>query len=450
MSAERGNKLAEEDQAPTSDPQHQSAVERQGARVNLQMTVQAEAVVTQVRTVAQALRRRARLRGFRRGKAPMSMIRQQFSEEIKEHVLDRLIPEHLSAELSSRDMKPIHAPVLDEVDFDPEGPLTFAVHFDVAPEVEVAGYSDLRATRQRQTVTEEAINQALGHLRERAAKLEPLAPGQVVSTNDFVRAEIALYPRDGKGKRLAEEDRYVQLGSEAAIPGLNSQLEGLEAGSTREFVTRLGESYPNHMLASKEVTCRVKVKEVKRRHLPDIDDELAKDLGLADLEALRTRTREDLARHLEHQAERDVERQLLDQVLKANPIDAPASLLEDRLDQQVRRAAHDLARRGIDPRHSIDWSSFRAENKAAAERAVKEELLLDRIAEAEKIEVEDTEVVAEIDHNQDEGQASTATIVRQMRKEGSFESLRRLLARQRALDYMKHHATIDSVEDSLP
>ncbi len=427
---------------------HETEFELVGSRINMKFTVTAEEVVKNVDEVAKVFRQRAKMQGFRRGKAPMSMVRQRFKEEIRDHVLEHMVPAHLRTELDVRGLQPLHNPVLENVDFDPERPLVFAVHFDVQPEISVSGYKDLEATKSIRQITDEAIDKAVDNLRERAAKLESVDDDEGAKQGDYVRTSIALFPRDGKGKKLAEEDRYVHLGEEQAIPGLNVQLEDLKVGDSREFLTELGEVYPNDLLAGKEVTCRAEVTEIKRRHLPAIDDDLARDLGLEDLAELREKTREDFGRHVEEEAERDMERQLLDQVIEANKIDTPESLVEARLDQAVQRAAQELAQQGIDPRTSMDWSRFRADNTADARRAVHEELLLDGIAETESIEVGEDEVVAEIEsHQEDQPEGTVAALAQQMRKDGSFDGLRRAMVRRRALDFVKQHATIETVEE---
>ncbi len=428
---------------------HETEFELVGSRINMKFTVTAEEVVKNVDEVAKVFRQRAKMQGFRRGKAPMSMVRQRFKEEIRDHVLEHMVPAHLRTELDVRGLQPLHNPVLENVDFDPERPLVFAVHFDVQPEISVSGYKDLEATKSIRQITDEAIDKAVDNLRERAAKLESVDDDEGAKQGDYVRTSIALFPRDGKGKKLAEEDRYVHLGEEQAIPGLNVQLEDLKVGDSREFLTELGEVYPNDLLAGKEVTCRAEVTEIKRRHLPAIDDDLARDLGLEDLAELREKTREDFGRHVEEEAERDMERQLLDQVIEANKIDTPESLVEARLDQAVQRAAQELAQQGIDPRTSMDWSRFRADNTADARRAVHEELLLDGIAETESIEVGEDEVVAEIEsHQEDQPEGTVAALAQQMRKDGSFDGLRRAMVRRRALDFVKQHATIETVEEA--
>ena len=428
---------------------HEMELERVGSRISMKFTVAAEEVAKNVDEVTKVFRQRAKMQGFRRGKAPMSMVRQRYKEEIRDHVLEHMVPAHLGTELDAHSLQPLHNPVLENVDFDPERPLAFAVHFDVMPEISVSGYKDLEATKSILPITDEALDKAIDNLRERAAKIESVDANEGARPGDYVRASIALFPSQGKGKKLAEEDRYVHLGEEQAIPGLNVQLENLEVGASREFVTELGEAYPHDLLAGKEVTCRAEVTEIKRRHLPAIDDDLARDLGLESLDELREKTREDFGRHVEEEAERGVERRLLDQVIDANSIDTPASMVEARLDQAVQRAAQELAQQGIDPRTSMDWSRFRADNTADARRAVSEELLLDGIAAAENIEVAEDDVVAEIESHQ-EGQAEggVAILAQQMRKDGSFEGLRRAMVRRRALDFVKQHATIETVEEA--
>ena len=428
---------------------HETQFEQLGSRISMKFTVAAEEVARNVDEVAKAFRQRAKMQGFRRGKAPMSMVRQRFNEEIRDHVLEHMVPAHLGTELDARGLQPLCNPVLENVDFDPERPLVFSVHFDVQPEISMSGYKDLMATKSILRITDEAVDKAIDNLRERAAKLESVDGDEGAKQGDYVRTSIALFPRDGKGKKLAEEDRYVHLGEEQAIPGLNVQLEDLKVGDSREFLTELGEVYPNDLLAGKEVTCRAEVTEIKRRHLPAIDDDLARDLGLEDLAELREKTGEDFGRHMEEEAERDMERQLLDQVIEANNIDTPESLVEARLDQAVQRAAQELARQGIDPRTSMDWSRFRADNTADARRAVNEELLLDGIAAAESIEVGENEVVAEIEsHEEGQPEGRVAALAQQMRKDGSFDGLRRAMVLRRALDFVKQHATIETVEEA--
>jgi trigger factor len=412
------------------------------------LTIAADQVAEAIDEVAGMFRQRAKMQGFRRGKAPMAMIRQRFAEEIRENVLDQLIPLHVGHEIKARGLKPLHNPMLEKVDFEPGTPLLVELYFDVRPEVAVTGYNDLTATKTVRPVSEDAVEKAVADMREQAAKLESIDEDGI-EEGDYVVVRIELFPREGKGKKLAEEERFVHVGEERSIPALNTQLVGHKRGAQREFVTELGESFPNDLLAGKEVLCRLQVREIKRRRLPPVDDDMARDLGFADLAELRARTRDNYARHLEEEAQRDVARQLMDRIIAANRVDTPESLVDARLDHSMQRAAQDLARQGIDPRHSVDWGAYRAENRTHAERAVTEEILLDAIADAEGLAVQDADVLAEIErHQEGQPQGTAQRIAQQMRQDDSFEGLRRAMLRRRALDFVKSHATIDSVESS--
>tara|TARA_B100001245_G_scaffold122346_1_gene89998 strand:- start:221 stop:1492 length:1272 start_codon:yes stop_codon:yes gene_type:complete len=412
----------------------------------MKIMISAEEASSNIDEVSKIFQERAKMQGFRRGKAPINMIRQRYRDEIRENVLDQLIPLHVGNEIKARGLKPIHNPMLEDVNFEPGHPLTFTAKFDVQPEVEIAGYKNLAASKTIRLVEDKAVDSAVSNMREQAAKLESVEDGGILA-GDYAIVKIALFPRDGKGKKLAEEERFVHVGEERSIPSLNTQLEELKKGDTRKFVTKLGESYPNDLLADKEVTCRVEVQEIKRRHLPTVDNDLARDLGFADLSELREKTKENYAAHLEEDAQRDVARQLMDQVIAANPVDPPESLVEARLDHSMQRAAEDLARQGVDPGHSVDWAAYRAENEPHAKRAVTEEILFDAIVNAEGIEIEDAEVLVEIENHQ-EGQpeGTAASVAQRMRQDGSFDGLRLAMLRRRALDLVKSHATIETVE----
>ena len=426
--------------------EHEAEVDQVGSRVTMKIMISAEEASSNIDEVSKIFQERAKMQGFRRGKAPINMIRQRYRDEIRENVLDQLIPLHVGNEIKARGLKPIHNPMLEDVNFEPGHPLTFTAKFDVQPEVEIAGYKNLAASKTVRLVEDKAVDSAVSNMREQAAKLESVEDGGILA-GDYAIVKIALFPRDGKGKKLAGEERFVHVGEERSIPSLNTQLEELKKGDTRKFVTKLGESYPNDLLADKEVTCRVEVQEIKRRHLPPVDNDLARDLGFADLSELREKTKENYAAHLEEDAQRDVARQLMDQVIAANPVDPPESLVEARLDHSMQRAAEDLARQGVDPGHSVDWAAYRAENEPHAKRAVTEEILFDAIVNAEGIEIEDAEVLVEIENHQ-EGQpeGTAASVAQRMRQDGSFDGLRLAMLRRRALDLVKSHATIETVE----
>lgn len=423
-----------------------------GVRHTLRIVVPAADMAERVDAATQAYRSRAKMPGFRPGKAPLSMVRKQFGKDIRKHVLDHMLPEVLSSELETRELHPLASPELADVQFEPGSDLDFTVRFDTAPNVEVHN-TNLQATRPAVEVTDEMIDEALGQLRDRGGRLVP-AGNDPAAEDMFARCKITILPKDGKGKKLAEEDRFVRVGHEGAIPGLNDQLPGMHEGEDREFVTTLGSQYPNAILAGKEVLCRVVLAELKVRQLPELDDDFAKDLGEDDLAALRGRVTEDIQANLDNNADRAVQDQLLEALRVANPVDVPGSLVERRLDEMSKRFANDLAQQGIDPRKALDWEVFRREQHDTASNSIAEELLLDRFAEDDGIEVDDNAVEQEIHQQAEQSEGGkkrpVASLIQQMRKEGSFDGLRITLRRRLALDHLRTHATIDSDSGENP
>lgn len=418
-----------------------------GVRHVLEFVVSPESMSARVDAVAALFRDRARVAGFRRGKAPLAMVRKQFADDIRQRVLDDAIPETLSHELGHLGLQPLDTPQLDRVEFDSGGPLSFAVSFDTVPEISL-GKLDFAVERQQPGVTDEMVQEAMQDLQQRFARLVPVAPGEAVAAGQFARCELSLLSRDGKGRRLAEENRFVRVGEERSLPALNEALVGMQVGQEKEVAVTVAEGHPNALVAGKELTCRVRVDELKERTLPNLDDDFARDLGLESLEDLRSRTRQDLDANLQQQADRRVETDLLAAFREANPVEVPESLLERRLDEMVRRFAQDLAQQGIDPRNAVDWGAFRRDQQTAAAHGLAEEMLLDALARDEGIELDDDAVVAEIRSHweRSEGGKSRplASIVQQMRKEGAFENLRLTMRRRSALERLKARASIGS------
>ena len=178
------------------------------------------------------------------------------------------------------------------------------------------------------------------------------------------------------------------------------------------------------------------------------DDDLARDLGFDDLPALRARATEDIERRLQIEAEQNVEAQLMQQLRDANPVDVPESLIEHRLDDMTRRFATDIANQGIDPHEAVDWAAFRRDSRDRASASVAEEMLLDAIADSEGLVVDDDAVTAEIrdQHARREGGKTgpLPALIQQMRKDGSYGTLRLVMVRRKALEHLKARATIDT------
>src|ERR671918_129140 len=248
-----------------------------------------EVVDAEINRVARGYTKQARLPGFRPGKVPQTLVKQRFKDQILHDVMHGLIPRAVEAALQERGIEPVDTPNIKDVAVEEGQPLKFTAAFETVPPFDPGDLSTLTATRPSRATTDEDVDQMLQRLRERAAKSEPVE-GRPVAEGDTVVLDIER--KEGEGEVDRHENVSVELGASANPPGFDENLAGLTVGETKTFMVHFPEDYTVPELANTDVTYTVTVKEVRRKILPDLDDEFAKDLGAFEsLADLRTRVR---------------------------------------------------------------------------------------------------------------------------------------------------------------
>jgi trigger factor len=299
-------------------------------------------------------------------------------------------------------------------------------------------------------------------MRERAARYEPVE-GRAIDAGDTVQLDLdrkALGPlpaEAGEGapgsepKKVGAEPRSerhenisVEIGAPANPPGFDEQLIGLQAGEQKTFSLTYPEEYAIKELAGTAVEYGVTVRGIKRRHVPPLDDEFAKDLGEFDtLEGLRGRVREDLQHHMEHDADHAVRGDLLRQLASRVAGDVPAALVDREIDRRLEEFVRRLIEQQIDPmRANINWEEFRERQRDAAVEAVKSALVLDEVARREQIAVSDDDINAEIERYAERSGRTPTAVRARLEKEGGISRLYSGLRRERAIDFLLSRVTI--------
>jgi trigger factor len=348
-------------------------------RKNLKIEIPSDVVDAEINRVARDYSRKARIPGFRPGKAPARVIKQRFKDQILHDVAHDLVPKAVDEALRERGVEPVDTPDIENVTVEEGQALTFTASFDTVPTFDVGDYTTLSLNRPSNPVDDEAVDQALQRLRERAARFEPVE-GRGVVDGDIVTVDLER--TDAAGKIDKHADVAVELGASANPPGFDAQLLGLDTGGTKSFTIQYPADHPIGELANSEVSYTVTVKAIKRRVLPELDDEFAKDLGEFDtLDALRSRVRQDLEHEAGHAAERAVRADLMKQLAARVTFEVPESLIERELDRRLEDFAARQVDQGIDPRRAgIDWKAFRDNQRDAAREAVASALVLDEVA----------------------------------------------------------------------
>ena len=407
----------------------------------LTIEIPSDIVDAEIARVAKGYSKQARLPGFRPGKVPTTVVKQRFRDQIFHDVMHGLIPRAIEDALQERGIEPVDTPDVKEVALSEGQPLKFTAAIETVPSFDPGDLSTLSVARPSAAVTDQAVDEMLERLRDRAAKSEPVE-GRPIAEGDTVVLDIE---RRDEGK---DPDRHenvtIELGSASNPPGFDAQLIGLSQGDEKTFAIHFPEDYSVAEMANTDVTYAVKVNGVRRRIRPELDDEFAKDLGeFESLAALRDRVRGDLEEEAAEHATRHMRSELLKQLAERVTFDLPPSLLEREIDRRLEEFARQLMQQNVDPRQAgIDWAQFREAQREPARAAVASALALDEIARREQITVTPDDVEQEIEKFALRAGRTPAALRAQLEKEGGVARLASGLRREKAVDLALSRATI--------
>jgi trigger factor len=415
-------------------------------RRDLSIEVPSEVVDEAIGHAAAKLGRSARIPGFRPGKVPSTVIRQRFKPQIMQDVAEHLISKAVGDALTEKGVEPIATPDIKDLVLEEGKPLTFKASFDVVPSFDPGDLSTIAATRPSAAVEDEAVNQALERIRERNARFEAVEGGAVEAGHTVV-VSLARQgtDKDGQqGETEKHEQVNIELGAPSNPPGFDEQMLGMTPGATKSFTITYPADYTIAELAGGTVDYTVTLKEIKKRVVPALDDELAKDLGeFESLDALRAHVRQDLEHEAQHAAEHQVRAEVLKQLAGRVPFAVPESLVEREIDRRLEDFARRLMDQRIDPRQAnIDWNAFRDAQRAPATEAVGSAMALDEIARREHIEVSDDDLNAELQRYADRTGHSVASIRARLQKDGELGRVAAGLRREKAVAHTMARAQI--------
>ena len=414
-------------------------------RKNVRVEIPSTVVDAEIDRIAKDYSRKARVPGFRPGKAPPRVIKQRFKDQILHDVAHDLIPRAVDDALREQGLEAVDTPDVRDVTIEEGRPLTFNASFDTVPSFDPGDLSTIAFRRASSAINDEAVQIALQRLRDRAGRFEPVE-GRGVDHGDTV--VLDLERQDAGGTPDKHADVSIELGAKANPPGFDEQLLGLEVGATKAFTIHYPADYPIGELATTDVSYTVTVKGIKRRVLPELDDEFAKDLGeFETLDALRTRVRADLEHEAKHAAEREDRAELMKQLAARVPFDVPASMVEREVDRRLEEFARRLIDQNVDPRQAgIDWNAFRESQREVAREAVAAALALDEVTRREQLEVTEDEIEREVGRYAERTGRTPAAVRAGLEKEGGMSRVHAGLRREKAIDFVKARATI--AEDS--
>ncbi|MEQ1354396.1 MAG: trigger factor, partial [Candidatus Acidiferrum sp.] len=385
-----------------------------------------------------------RIPGFRPGKAPMTLIRRRFADDIKGEVLQTLVPERVEKAVTEQKLTPVSQPQVEKLDFNDGQPLKFRAVFEVLPEFDLGNYKDLQLEMPAMEVNDEDVTKTLEEMRERAAAFAP-AEGRAVQDGDFVQLKLTGTP-EGGGEPLQADSVLCHIGADETMAPFNENLRGVNIGDHKDFDVPYPADYPDAKLAGNTYHYSVDVLGIKTKKLPDLNDDFAKDVSDATtLDELNKKIRESLEHQRDHKHKDLLREKVLAEIVKLHDFPVPQALVEHQMDVRLERVVRSLAQQGVDPRAvNIDWVSLRKRNEDRAKDDVKAELIVDRIATAENIDVTEEEVEHELEHLAGHSNESAEAIRARLTKQGTLDRIKAKLRSDKTLDWLAQNAKIST------
>jgi len=411
-------------------------------RREIAVEIPVEEVNRETESLIQKYQKLARIPGFRRGHVPASIIRQRFAEDLKSDVVEALVPRYFRKEADKQGLIPVSQPQVTDLHLKDNEPLRFKATFEVMPEVKVDGYKELRAEKPEVTVTDEEVAQSLNGLLERHATFTSVE-GRSLADGDYAQVSLDGKPKDApkeaQDKPVHMDEVLVEIAGKNTMPEFTENLRGASPGDERVFEVRYAQDASEQRLAGKTFTYTVKVQSIKQKSLPELDDQFATQLGeFKTLDEVRQRIREGMESERKHTAEHEAKDKLVAELVKRSEFEVPEALVDRQIDVRLERGLRALAAQGMKAEDikKMDLNRLRVGQRDQALQEVKASLLLDKIAEEEKIEVSDEEIDREIDALATQSKQTPEAIRARLTRDGALDRIRNRIRSEKTLDFL--------------
>jgi len=423
-------------------------------RKEIKIEIEAAQIRTAYDRISERYAKGANVPGFRRGHAPQSVVRNRFKSEIRSEVLRELLPDAVNSAIGEHSLATIGEPdvhldnteALENLGAEP---ITVKVGVEVFPEVKLDNYKGLEAVRRTRPVTEDDVEKMIEGLRDASASLQPVEDRGAESGDTVTINVLGKFVDAEDEEDIKAEDVEVVVGGEGVQQEFTDNLQGVKTDDTKSFLVAYPEDFTSKGLAGKQVQYEAQVTAVRRKELPEVDDEWAKSLGddFDSVETLRNKIREDLQKRSTAESDQRLRADVMKKLLEAHQFEVPQSLVEQQTSHRLESVVRDMIGRGIDPRNrEVNWEGAREELKVQAEEDVRATMLLEQIAEDEKIDVSNDEIEAEIDALATASRQPKEQVRAALTKDGGERSIAHRLRNRKALDLLIANASVTEEE----
>lgn len=412
----------------------------EGCTHELEVSIPADAVEAETDKVAKTFQDRARLPGFRPGKAPASLIRKSFAGDIRQKVLENLVPRFFNTRAEEENLRVVGTPSISDVHFHEGESLHFKARFEVYPEFDPAEYKGVEITYKQPEITGEDVDKRLEELRESKATYMNEDP-RPLRDGDY--AVVSLESVAGAEPPIKSDEVVVLIGGPETLAGFTENLRDASPGDAKEFDVVYPEDYGKENLAGKTVRFHTVLKGLRRKELPDLNDDFAQDLGdFRTLDELKEALKKSIYAQREAEAQRDAKDKLVDKLVDANEFPVPELFVERQIENRVQQRLQSLAAQGVDTKSfNLDWSKIKEAQRDAALREVKASLILSKVAQRESIGVTNEEVDREVERIARESREPLVTVRKRLGEDGTMDRIASHIQTEKTLNFLFENAT---------
>lgn len=403
-----------------------------------------EQVTKEIESFYREVGKQAKIKGFRPGKIPKDILERHFKDYVKSEVIQKLIQETYPAALSEKDIHPVSPPVVDPGELESGKPFQYSATVEVKPEIKMEGYTGLNIEGKKESAKEEEVEERLKGLQNLHAQLKTVPEPRPVQSGDHViidyEARMDKKPLE-EGKAV---DFTVEIGGGRFIPALEEKMIGLKQEEEKEIEVPFPEDYGYKKWAGKTVSFLVKIKEIKEKVLPPLDDEFAKDLGdYASLEDLKAKLKEEIEKEKELMLDRQLKDQMIEQLIQANSFEIPESMVVEQAKALVSDTKLRLASQGIALKNlNIPEEKLQEDYKEVAQKQVRTFLILEKIAAQEGIAVTDEEADERLQSISERSHQKFDVVKRYYEKNGLIPELKTGILTDKTLNFLLGKANI--------
>jgi trigger factor len=411
----------------------------EGCKHEIEISVPVDEIARETDRVVANIQQKVKLPGFRPGKVPTNLIRTKFAKEVREDVIENLLPKYFQKKMEEEDLQVVGRPSVKDVEFKEGEPLRFKAEFEVAPTIDLKEYRGVTVHYSEPEVTDEDIAKRLEEVRDQKAQFVNIDP-RPAADGDY--AVVSLDSLSGVEKSIHQDDMQLHVGDPETVAAFSDAVRGLSPEEEKEFEVAYPEDYGQKNLAGKTVRFRMKVKMIRTKELPELNDEFARDLGdYQTLDDLREAIRRAIFQEREFLAQQKAKEELIDRLIETHEFPVPEAYVERQIESQVTQQFKELADRGIDPaKLQIDWAKLKEAQRPKAIHDVKGSLLIDKVAERESVNATNDEVDHEVQRIAKQEREPVAAMRKKLQKDGVLGRIAYRIRSEKTLNFLFEHA----------